>query len=242
MNKKDVTNYLEQPLKDEASQFYLPLPRHRRRIIFNLIKPLKFDNYVDVGCAQGDLIDALAKRFQVKGYGCDISEEVVNASQQKLTQAEFRVLNISEETWPNKQFDLVVCSEVLEHIIKWEDAVKNLTSMTKRYLLITVPGGKLRKTDKMVGHYRHFQGDELIAVLNKNAFTPIKVIRHGFPVHSIYKWLINLLMPEKLYHSFHHKKQYSVFKKMIAHLLYGLFFINYFFTSGSQLYILAERA
>ncbi len=241
ITERPPKDYLEQPLKDEYSQCYLPLPRHRRRIIFNLIKRIKFEDCVDVGCAQSYLLEAIAEKYGVRAHGCDILEEIVVENRKKFPHIEFSVLDIENDKWPYKQFDLVICSEVLEHIIEWRNALENLATMSKRYLLISVPGGKLRKTDTIVGHYRHYQGDELVTALREQGFKPVKMIRHGFPVHSFYKLLINWIMPENLYHSFHHQTQYSIVKKIIAHALYGLFFINYFFSSGNQLYILAER-
>ena len=232
---------LDQPIKSAESQRYLALPRHRRRIILSLLKSLKFSDCLDVGSAQHDLLDDIKRNFNINTYACDISEAIVNENKIKMPDSEFRVLDIERETWPNKTFDLVICSEVIEHIVHWEAAVKNLTQMAKHYLLITVPSGKIRKTDLIVGHYRHYQGDELISCLKTNGFKCAELKQHGFPMHSLYKLLINIARPETLYNSFHSKDKYTLVKKGFAHLIYGLFFMDYFFSSGNQLYILAER-
>jgi len=232
---------LEQPLKSAESQRYLALPRHRRKIILNLLKSITFADCLDVGSAQPDLLDDIKQNFNINAYGCDISKEIVHNNKIKMPNAAFRILDIEHETWPNKTFDVVICSEVIEHIINWQAAITHLTLMSKRYLLITVPSGKIRKTDRMVGHYRHYHGEELIACLNNHGFKCIKLRKHGFPVHSLYKIFINILQPEALYNAFHGKK-YTPVTKGFAHLVYLLFFMDYCFSSGNQLYILAERS
>jgi hypothetical protein len=44
-------------------------------------------------------------------------------------------------TWPEPA-DVVVCSQVLEHLPEWKIALKNLASLTIRRLIITVPWAK----------------------------------------------------------------------------------------------------
>ncbi len=61
----------------------------------------------------------------------------------------------------------MICSEVLEHIPDWPAAVANLARMARRYVLITVPTGKVRAMDRMVGHTQHFAGPELVAALGR---------------------------------------------------------------------------
>lgn len=234
-------NEAELPAKWDDSQRYLPLPRHRRNIILRLLKKLSFKTILDAGCAQHYLLEMITQKFPVKGYGCDLSHQIIAANQQRAPHCEFKQLDLEKSTWGNQQFDVVISSEVIEHIHDWQAAVKNLASMAKHYLLITVPGGRKRRVDEIVGHYRHFQGKELIAAIEAQGFTCERMIRHGFPMHSLYKRIINLIGPDDLYLSFHSGKQYSFFKKLLAHLLYFAFYVNHLFPIGDQLYILAKR-
>ena len=236
-----MPNEQELPIKWDDSQFYLPLPRHRRNMIMHLLRSLTFKEVLDAGCAQHYLLDVITKKFRVKGYGCDISNKIIETNRARAPLCEFKQIDLEKETWENKQFDLVISSEVIEHIPDWEAAVKNISLMSKRYLLITVPGGKKRRVDEIVGHYRHFQGDELTTVIEKQGFTCLKIVRHGFPMHSLYKRIINRMAPEQLYMSFHSGKEYSFAKKILAHGLYFAFYLNWLFPLGDQLYILAER-
>ena len=99
----------------------------------------------------------------------------------------------------------------------------------------------MRAIDKRVGHFRHFEGSELIEALQEQGFHCLRFIRHGFPMHSLYKRLINNIAPEKVYESFQGGKDYSFLQKLLSQILYVSFYINYLFSKGDQVIILAER-
>lgn len=224
------------------SHKYSPAPRHRRNIILKLLDKISFTDVLDAGCAQPYLLQEIILRYSIKGYGCDISTKVIENNKVQLPNCEFHVIDLAKEAWPEQQqFDLVISSEVIEHIENWHDAVKHLAQMAKNYLLITVPSGKRRIIDKKLGHFRHYEGKELQAEIEKNGFECINIIKHGFPLHSLYKHLINFIAPDKIYDSFSGGKEYSFFQKIFCHGLYYLFYVNYLFRGGEQIIILAKR-
>jgi SAM-dependent methyltransferase len=225
----------------DDAHHYSPAPRHRRRLIMKALRGIQFSDCLDAGCAQPFLIEEIAQRFNVKGYGCDISDQVMAAARQSHPAMEFQALDLTAERWPgDKQFDLVVCSEVLEHIPEWRLALANLVKMTRKHLLITVPGGKIRIMDKMVGHHQHFSGAELREELNKHDFDVQYVRRWGFPMHSMYKSSISMLSPDKLYDSFAGGK-YGTGQKLISNMIYGTFFLNDLFGGGEQVLCMSHR-
>lgn len=220
---------------------YSPAPRHRRRLILKIINKLSFDSILDVGCAQPYLLNMINKENR-KFFGCDISEKVITENRDTFSDINFEVLDISKEIYQgNRTFDLLVCSEVLEHIENWEIAIKNLSTMTKKYLLITVPKGKVHGIDKIVGHVRHFEGNELICELGKNGFKILSLKYWGFPIHWLYKYAINSIAKDKIYDYFAVSK-YGLIKKLFSIILYCLFFLNDFFNSGNQLIVLGEKS
>lgn len=219
-----------------------PAPRHRRRIILKLLSNIQFNDYLDAGCAQGYLVHEIAQRHKAKGYGCDLSPLVIADNKKRFPKAEFSVVNIESERWvDNRQFDVVISSEVIEHIADWKAAVNHLANMSRKYLLITVPGGVRRPIDIKVGHYRHFNGSEIISELNTLGFSCEPVIRHGFPIHSLYKRLINFASPDKIYTAFSGETKYSPFQKAVSNFLYYLFYLNDLFNGGEQVFIFAKR-
>jgi len=218
-----------------------PAPRHRRRLIMKLLKGLEFGQCLDVGCAQPYLLEDLRQaRPDLELAGCDISETVIEANRRQFPGAEFFVMDLCTGGDIGKQFDLVTCSEVLEHLPDWRGAVTRLTRVARRWLLLTVPSGRLYPIDEMVGHFRHFQGTELIEACRANGFHPVRAFRWGFPFHSLYKRLINAVSPKKMYASFT-RQRCGPGKRILSSMLYGLFFLNDAFRGGQQFVALLER-
>ncbi len=225
---------------DDAHR-YTPAPRHRRRLIRNMLAGLDFADCLDAGCAQPFLLQSIVERFGVKGFGCDIADQVMAQNQQALPGATFQVVDLIRETWPgDRQFDLVVCSEVLEHLGDWQAAVANLVRMARKDLLITVPSGPIRAMDQMVGHLQHFRGPELCAALEAQGCEVQQVRFWGYPMHTLYKSSISALSPAQVYTAFSGGERYGPVKKLLSHLLYGLFFVNDLFDSGYQLFVHAK--
>ena len=219
---------------------YSPAPRHRRRLLVKWMEALEFGDVLDAGCAQPFLLQDIVNRYHVPAYGCDLSPRVVAENQSVLPDCDFRVLDLARERWPeDRQFDLVVCSEVLEHIEDWEAALANVVRMARKHILITVPGGPLCAMDRIVGHHRHYQGTELTGVMEKLGCGIVRQRSWGWPLHSAYKASISLLSPDSLYRSFSGGARYGPVKKALSELLYRAFFANDLVGRGHQLLVLA---
>jgi hypothetical protein len=226
---------------DDAHR-YTPAPRHRRRLIVQMLRELDFADCLDTGCAQPFLLQEVMRRYGVAGFGCDISDRVMAENRRILPEAEFCVVDLTNEVWPNgRVFDLVICSEVLEHIPRWREAVANLAMMARRHLLITVPSGPLRKMDQLVGHHQHFAGAELRHAIEGCGLTVRRTRYWGFPFHSLYKTLISKLSPAQIYSSFSGGNSYGWTKRAFSQVLYLLFYANDLSEAGDQLLIHAER-
>lgn len=225
----------------EDAHRYTPAPRHRRRLLLKLINGLDFDDVLDAGCAQPMLLQEVVRRRGVAGFGCDLSGPVIESNRRDLPGCEFRALDLTAETWPGgRRFDLVVCSEVLEHLDAWPEALANLVRMARKHLLITVPGGPVRTMDRMVGHVGHFRGAELTVALEALGCRVERVQRWGWPLHTAYKAAISRLAPERLYASFSGGGRYGPAKKLVSELLYRLFFVNDLSARGHQLIVHAR--
>lgn len=225
---------------DDAHR-YSPAPRHRRRLVLDWVAGLRFADCLDAGCAQPYLLHEVVRRHGCDGYGCDISDRVMTDNQDDPLGCRFRALDLTRQRWPgDKRFDLVVCSEVLEHIEDWPAALRNVAAMAGRYLLVTVPSGPVRAMDRMVGHHRHFAGPEVAAAIRAAGLTVLRQRTWGWPVHSLYKALISRVAPDKLYDSFA-TGRYSWPKRVVSDALWLAFYANDLFRGGAQYVVLAER-
>lgn len=244
-SRPEITNEVETERDAVASwddaHRYTPAPRHRRRLLLKEMGELYFHDVLDAGCAQPFLLKEIVARFNVSGFGCDVSECVLEENRRIAPDCEFRALDLSREVWPGgRTFDLVVCSEVLEHIDCWKDALANVVRMARDEILITVPAGPLRAMDKRVGHHRHFAGPELVKALEALGCRVDPVEFWGWPVHSAYKAAISRVAPDRLYDAFSGGMKYGLGKKIASELLYRAFYLNDLFNKGNQIIIHAK--
>lgn len=226
---------------DQAHR-YTPGPRHRRRMIRGIVRGLRPVEVLDAGCGQPLLLDELVSRCGVRGFGCDISDQVMDESQESHPAEEFKVVNLETGRWPgDRQFDLVISTETIEHIDDWRAAVHNLAAMARDHLLITVPGGKRRSIDRQLGHFRHYSASDIVGALDKEGFDAVLVRNWGFPFYDLYRAAIEKVGGERVYDSIATSKPYGLGKRLLTHALYALFFLNDPFKRGDQLIVLGRR-
>jgi len=106
--------------------------------------------------------------------------------------------------------------------------------MSDKYFVLSTLSGKMRESEKHVGHVRNYTLDGLLSKLKEARFKPVKVIRWGFPFYSpLYRNLWNRLPQEINYGKF------GWFRRVCAQMLYLLFILNSR-TKGDYLFILCE--
>tara|TARA_R100000008_G_C3533243_1_gene140490 strand:+ start:170 stop:787 length:618 start_codon:yes stop_codon:yes gene_type:complete len=67
----------------------------------------------------------------------DFQEKRLAAGMTDITIHNANILDLS--TFPKPQYESVICAEVLEHLVDYKVALKNLLSLSERRLIITVP-------------------------------------------------------------------------------------------------------
>ena len=213
---------------------YGPFSRHLRRIIKNMIRPLEFKSVLDVGCGQGSFLQELQAEFpSIKPYGIDISSSAVELASKRVVGGRFCVLDITERVLDDK-CDLVVCSEVLEHIPNDTQALRNLRSMTSKYLVVSTPQGRMRSFEKHVGHVRNYAPGELVKKIEICGFTVLSVVEWGFPFYSpLYRNLLELTDSKGT------TGEFGKMRKLIAQVLYMVFLLNSH-KRGDEIFVLAQ--
>lgn len=104
----------------------------------------------DVGCGTGGLLKALQARDQAQSLtGFEYSEKALELARSQVAGVEFCYFDIYEGT--SRQFDVIFCIEVLEHLLHPDKALRNVTRMLANsgVALVTVPNGR---TDTFEGH------------------------------------------------------------------------------------------
>lgn len=224
------------------SHLYGPAPRWRRRVLRRIVKKLDIKTCLEAGCAQPFLMLDL-KKTGIQMAGCDISAPVIDDNAKTYPDMDFFVADLcadSENFLAKEGFDIVICSEVVEHLPDYLSAIRNLCKLSKKYVLITTQSGKLYPRDASIGHIRHFELEMLTKPLENNGFKIVKAKKIGFPFYSIYRNSVKHISENSATHKKYLYSKYSNTQKLICNFVYFLFGFN-IFPFGSQLIILAER-
>lgn len=116
---------------DEWRGFFLSVADR----IVGLVEP---ETCLDVGCAKGLLVQALASRG-VDAHGIDLSEHAVETAHADVAGR----LKVQSATQPiGRRYDLITCVEVLEHMSNAEaqQAIDNICAATDLVLFSSSPG------------------------------------------------------------------------------------------------------
>jgi ubiquinone/menaquinone biosynthesis C-methylase UbiE len=109
--------------------------------LYELVATSKPRTLLDAGCGEGFVANLIAERDpSIRITGIDASDEVVAFARRRFANAaDFHVGSVFELPFEDDSFDLVMCSEVLEHLRDPLAAVRELTRVSRRHVLITVP-------------------------------------------------------------------------------------------------------
>jgi SAM-dependent methyltransferase len=218
-----------------------PTARHLEAIISKIIHQIGgIKNLLDIGCGIGVNIKRInINHPDIKVSGSDLTEDIIKLARKYVNNPDVNfILNDISKNSVNDKFDLVLCSQVLEHIEDDVAALKNIYKISKKYILITVPSGNYNSTSTIVGHCRHYSRSELLQKVGSSGFKVISVFEWGFPFHSLYKYILGSL-PIRAQKKMGFGK-YGLFKKLISNFLFTIFYFNSY-KRGQNIILLGEK-
>lgn len=121
-------------------------PDHNRRFVFladALTRCFEFESFLDAGCGPGNLLDVLASKGK-KVVGCDPAPAALTSFCERtrglIDPDAFICSTISNLPFEDRQFDLVWCSDVMEHLLYFdiELAARQLSRVSAKYLALTI--------------------------------------------------------------------------------------------------------
>jgi trans-aconitate methyltransferase len=223
---------------------YNPGARHRRRITRQLLSGLRVDSVLDVGCGNGEGLLALRRALpQVRSWhGADFAPECLAGVQRRLPDVQVHRLDLERDALAC-EFELVVCSEVIEHLRDRQAAFARLVRMVAPggYLLITAPAGRVFATERHFGHVAHPSAAELRALCAEHGLRERALRAWGFPFYRMLKHATNLRPAWSLRHFA--DGRYGAGQRALAQVAYALCFVDYsHLGTGCQLFGLFQKA
>lgn len=221
-------DYNERWNKQKNSHSHHPSVRLRNRFILKQLNNISFNNLIDIWCGDWYLLSLIKNNYPQKKYsGIDISDQTILENENK-----YKNLWISWYQWDlgkkidiSNTYDIVLCSEVIEHIDDWKQVIDNLSKLTshKWYCILTTQSWKRYNSDINIWHIKHFSLIELEKEFYNNWLIPIKSYKKGFPFYNLQKWLYDRIQnkAEKIQQS-----ELTFFSKILFNITYFFFLLS----------------
>lgn len=169
------------------------------REAFKMLRDVNPESVLDVGAGEGFTMRKLktqpfdpaqGKNEKLKIIGVDNSEESVKLAKKVNPDLDIRLGSIYKLDFKDNSFDVVICTEVLEHLDKPDIALEELKRVTKQYLLLSVPNEPYFTIQRFLrgknvkgfgAHPEHLQWWTHKAFLNFLEKNKLKIISQKFP-------------------------------------------------------------
>jgi SAM-dependent methyltransferase len=180
-----------------------PAAFHRRRLILELCTrhAAGARQVLDVGCGQGELLHELKLGFPTATLSAsDVSLASVRETKRLNPTLEVLQMDLSVPSFEHVyaqylgRFELITCSEVVEHIPDDAQAVARVARLLapRGTLVLTVPGGKMSRFDQLIGHQRHYTVQRLRELSEHAQLEPLEVLAWGFPFQNLYRTAVRI--------------------------------------------------
>lgn len=190
---KEILSYYE----NEAQE--VPIFGSLREIslaenIMNLLPP-SANTIIDIGCGEGYLLYRIQERHpKIKIFGLDLSEGRITTTKKHVPNAHLLRGNVLSLPFPDNSFDVVICSELLEHISAYKTVADELVRISKKCIIITVPNEltlvqvlcpKCKTKHFLDGHVNFFTEKKIKDIFVQNPKIEYKTLRK---FHTIYTY------------------------------------------------------
>jgi SAM-dependent methyltransferase len=95
------------------------------------LSPQISGKYLDIGAGHGELIRLVSQQFAVQAAACDYTKELMRLPNIRVDVAD---LNIEPPPYADAEFDLITCTEVIEHLEHYRKTLREIFRILK-------PGG-----------------------------------------------------------------------------------------------------
>lgn len=195
MNK--TTNLEKHTTKNPIGRFFL---NNFLSTVVDVVKPLNPQSILDVGCGEGFTLFRLEKeKIGEKLEGIDAVGEAIDIGKKLHPNLTLKTGDVYNLRYEDDSFDVVLCTEVLEHLEFPRKALKELIRVSQKYVLITVPnepfftwqrilrGKNILKLGAHPEHIQHWSAEGFEKFVKREKSLPagrqvkITAKRHPFP-------------------------------------------------------------
>lgn len=165
-------------------------------VISNFIKNLKetivplekISNVIDIGCGEGFVINCLDLPAIT---GVDISKNALKVAKDQNQKCNLCAGSVYDLSFKKNSFDLVIATEVLEHLEEPDSALKEIRRVSKNYCIFSVPnepyfrtmnflrGKNLTRFGNDIEHVQNWSSGKFVRLIE--TYFDIVEVRKPFP-------------------------------------------------------------
>lgn len=143
-----TTNLEKHTTHNPISRFFLD---NFKSLLLEQIKQLQPGSILDVGAGEGFTLEALRlQKIAKKIEGIEYTDEAIALGKKLHPQVTIKKGNIYELPYKTNSFDIVLCTEVMEHLEDPEKALKELKRVSNKYLILSVPNEPLFTIQRII--------------------------------------------------------------------------------------------
>ena len=188
-NSEKSTNLAKHTTKNPIGRAFL---NNFLNTVVKTTRPLHIDSVLDVGCGEGFTLDRLQKEKIGKTFeGIEYDETAVALARKMVPKITIKQGDIYKLPYKSNSFDLVLCTEVLEHLEEPKKAYKELLRVSRKYVLISVPNepfftiqriGRLQNVRHLGAHPEHIQHWTFTSFTKFVKVRGVKLVARKLPV------------------------------------------------------------
>lgn len=164
--------------------------------IINRVNNINPKSLLDVGCGTGNILLNLNRNENIKLYGLDISEKMIETAENKLNgRAELKVGDAEFMPWQDNSFEVIICNASFHHYPNPEKVLLEMKRLLKEKgkLIIGDPTAPLILRQAMNlfckisnnGDYKIYSKKEIKELLIKCGFKPFDFKRINYKSFAI---------------------------------------------------------
>ncbi len=131
-------------LYSSGNPFIKYINNRRLNEICKLLPGNKEIKILDAGCGEGQLLERISKMKYKNLYGVDVTKVALEDAKKRV-KAKLFLQNLNKMSFPDKFFDAVICTEVIEHIPDYKKVLNEFKRILKKngLLIISFPNEPL---------------------------------------------------------------------------------------------------
>ncbi len=108
-----------------------------KSVVLDLVGNVEHKLVLDCGCGTGRFADLFEQRG-ARVVGMDISGNMIKIAKHKVPSAEFIIGDMLNTPFKERQFDIVICSQVLTHLHEYKKPLLEMERIIKEHGTITI--------------------------------------------------------------------------------------------------------